>query len=86
MTRLLKILATIFSICVMFIGVSHACEPNEIDALGDGTNCQTSKFEITTTELTAGDEFKFYISAIGTFYIDCGNGGTLSGTDTLKNT
>lgn len=64
----------------MFIGVSHACETNEIDVLGDGTQCEISKFEITTTNLSANTEFRFYMSAQGTFYIDCGNGGTLSGT------
>ena len=37
-------------------------------------------FSVTTTNLSAGDEFKFKLGVKGTFYVDCGNGGTLSGT------
>ena len=62
-----------------FCAVAHACESNEIDVFGDGSQCKTTKFTITTIELVANDEFTFYISAAGTFYIDCGTNGTLSG-------
>ncbi len=57
-----------------------ACAENEIDVLGDGTQCETAKFTVTTTEIAGGGEFKFLMTAIGTFYVDCGDGGTLSGT------
>ena len=36
-------------------------------------------FSLTTTELASGDTFQFNISAAGTFYVDCGTGGILSG-------
>jgi len=70
----------------MFIGVSHACETNEIDVLGDGTQCEISKFEITTTNLSANTEFRFYMSASGTFYVDWGDGtvDTITRTDTTE--
>lgn len=38
------------------------------------------KFAVTTTNLSANDTFSFTLSAAGTFYVDCGNGGTLSGS------
>lgn len=56
------------------------CAENEIDVLGDGTQCETAKFTVTTTEIAGGGEFKFLMTALGTFYVDCGDGGTLSGT------
>ena len=59
--------------------VAYACDSDEIDVLGDGTQCETAKFSVTTTPIAAGT-FTFYISAKGTFYVDCGDGGTLSGT------
>ena len=74
-----KFLSFLFFITLSVFGTAHACTTNQIDVLGDGTNCQTAKFTVTTTELSAGDEFRFYMSAMGTFYIDCGIGGTLSG-------
>ena len=46
----------------------------------DPQNPQTAKFIVHTTNLSAGDEFKFNMSAAGTFIVDCGVGGTLSGT------
>lgn len=36
-------------------------------------------FTVTTTSLTSGDEFRFKISAAGTFNVDCGTDGVLSG-------
>ncbi len=38
------------------------------------------EFFVTTVELAAGDVFEFSISAQGTYVVDCGEGGTLSGT------
>ena len=43
-------------------------------------------FELTTVELSAGDTFQFMISAQGTFDVDCGDGGTLSGNGVSGNT
>ncbi len=56
-----------------------ACTSDQIDVAGDGSNCQTAKFSLTTTSLSANDTFGFYMSAMGTFYVDCGDDGTLSG-------
>ena len=36
-------------------------------------------FSLTTTNLNANDNFQFGLSARGTFYVDCGANGTLSG-------
>ncbi len=81
MSKLLKsiIVATVLCFIYLFPTIAHAaCAENEIDVLGDGTNCQTTKFTLTTTEIADGGTFQFYISAKGTFYVDCGAGGTLS--------
>ncbi len=43
-------------------------------------------FSITTTNLANGATFQFNISAYGTFYVDCGTGGTLSGPGSSGNT
>ena len=37
-------------------------------------------FSVTTESIASGGTFTFKISASGTFYVDCGTGGTLSGT------
>ena len=78
--RLIGCIFAGFLACVSFDTAAFACTTNEIDVTGNGSNCQTSKFELTTTNLSAGDSLKFSISAKGTFYVDCGDGGTLSGT------
>lgn len=52
-----------------------ACASNEIDVLGDGTQCETPKFEVTTTSDTT--TLSWTMTATGTFYADCGDGGTL---------
>ena len=70
-----KIISFLFAIFV-FIAPAIACETNEIDVLGDGTQCETAHFTLTTISTT--DSFQFMISAVGTFYVDCGNGGTLT--------
>ena len=50
------------------------------------TSAWAATFELTTTELAAGDTFEFMISAQGTFEVDCGDGGTLSGTGVTPGT
>jgi len=74
-------------LCVVLCArVAHACETNEIDVFGDGTNCETAKFTITTTNLSADTEFRFYMSATGTFYVDWGDGtvDTITRNDTTE--
>ena len=46
----------------------------------------TPEFTIETINMSAGSTFSFDISASGTFYVDCGDGGTLSGTGVSGNT
>ena len=49
------------------------------DAVAETVPGVTYPFSLTTTNLNAGGNFKFGLSAKGTFYVDCGDGGTLSG-------
>ncbi len=44
------------------------------------------EFFVTTTNLSAGDTFQFSISAKGTYVVDCGDDGTLSGTGVTHDT
>ena len=44
------------------------------------------KFQLTTTQMDANDTFKWMMSAAGTFYVDCGDNGVLSGTGVSGNT
>ena len=67
-------------VCMFGATVSYACTSDEIDVLGDGTQCETAKFTVTTTNISANTTFLFAMSAKGTFYVDCGTGGTLNGT------
>ena len=60
-----------------FCGMAIACESNEIDINGDGTECVNGKFAIKTTNLSNSDVFKFSLSASGTFTVNCGENGTL---------
>ena len=81
MSKLLKsiIVATVLCFIYLFPTIAHAaCAENEIDVLGDGTQCELAKFTIITTEIGDDGKFQFYMSAKGTFYVDCGAGGTLS--------
>lgn len=39
------------------------------------------KFTMTTTNLSAGDTVDFSLTASGTFYVDCGNGGVLTSSN-----
>ena len=75
------------SLCVLNVGAAvAACAENEIDVTGNGSQCETVKFTLTTTELAANGQLNIWMSAKGTFYIDCGDGGTLSGTGTSGKT
>lgn len=79
-----RIICAVFTcLFIAFAGADAyaACTANQIDVKGDGTQCEVSKFELTTTNLSANDSFHFSMSAKGTFYVDCGDGGTLSGTN-----
>ena len=81
MWKILMLLSVLYG---GFCGIAHACESNQIDVNGDGTQCETTKFTITTIELEPDTEFKFYMSAMGTFYVDWGDGtvDTIARTDT----
>lgn len=72
--------------CMSYVAASVACTTNEIDVLGDGTQCEAAKFTVTTTNLSANTEFRFTITAEGTFYVDWGDGTveTLSHISTLE--
>lgn len=62
---LTKILSCVF-VCI-------ACT---FGAIGSA-NAIDFPFSVTTTNLAAGTLFRFKITASGTFYVDCGNGGVL---------
>ena len=76
----------ILSLCVCTICVLGgaysafaACTENQIDVAGDGSQCEDVKFTLTTTSAVT-TQFQFRMSAKGTFYVDCGENGSLSGT------
>ena len=73
-------------LCVFVANAAVACTENEIDVTGNGSQCETVKFTLTTTELAANASFSIWMSAKGTFYIDCGKNGTLSGAGTSGKT
>ena len=52
----------------------------------NGAYATTPKFSVTTINMNAGDTFSFGMSAAGTFTVDCGDGGVLSGTGVSGNT
>lgn len=83
MKKLLVFLSAIF-----FAFSAIACETNEIDVLGDGTQCEISKFEIITKNLNADTTFRFLMSAAGVFYVDWGDGSvqTIERTDNTTET
>ena len=64
-------------VCMFGATVSYACTSGEIDVSG---SCEVVKFSVTTTSIAKNGTFKFYMAAKGTFYVDCGTGGKLSGT------
>ena len=79
LAKLSRALTAVVVFCTLFCGVSGAafaaCTSDQIDVNGDGSQCETSKFKLTTTFATS---LFFFISASGTFYVDCGDGGTLT--------
>ena len=46
---------------------------------------EDEKFQIATPAISANSAFVFTLSAAGTFYVDCGDGGILTQTDQLSN-
>ena len=60
--------------CVLFASVVSLLCVFDADA------ATAPAFSVTTTSLSTGNTFQFTISASGTFSVDCGSGGTLSGT------
>ena len=72
---LLRSMCRFFCVGLMGFWVSNAladCATTEIDVLGDGTQCETAKFSVTTTDTTS--TFLFRMSAAGVFYVDWGDG------------
>ena len=91
MAKMCRILQTYIRIVVacffgvvfsFFLNVAYACTTGQIDT---GIECVDTKFSVTTTNLPANTEFKFYMSAQGTFYVDCGDGVAISGTGASGN-
>lgn len=68
-----RILVAIFSVFMAFGAARADCASNEFAV---GAECVESKFQITTIEMDADTTFSFYISAMGTFYVDWGDGAT----------
>ncbi|MBP5364133.1 MAG: leucine-rich repeat protein [Alphaproteobacteria bacterium] len=77
MKRILSILFMCLFVVLSPTRASAACTSSQIDVLGDGTQCETSKFELTTTSLAANTTFTFTLGASGTFYVDWGDGGAV---------
>ena len=77
-----------FAVCVSIFSLSaFACNSDEIDVLGDGTQCETSKFELTTTSFSGN--FSVAMAFGGTIYIDWGDGSaieTITPADTTSTT
>ena len=74
-TKMRFVIVAVF-VALFSSGAFAACADNEIDVLGDGTQCEAAKFSVTTT--SDARELKWTMAAAGTFYVDCGDGGTLS--------
>ncbi|MBP5364028.1 MAG: hypothetical protein J6Y49_01610 [Alphaproteobacteria bacterium] len=62
------------------VACNYPCTSDKIDAHKDGLECYDPEFEIVTTDDTT--ELKFVLTATGTFYVDCGDDGTLSRRNT----
>ena len=84
MKKVLNIFFIAIVLCGGFIGITYACDNNQID-IGNG-NCVDTKFTITTTNLENDTTFAFYMSAQGTFYVDWGDGtvDTIVRNDTIN--
>lgn len=68
-----QIFVAIFSVFMAFGAARADCATGEFAV---GNECVQSKFQITTTEMDADTTFSFYISAMGTFYVDWGDGAS----------
>ncbi len=68
--------AFLFVLILPMANAFAACATNEIDVLGDGTQCEATKFSVTTT--SDATSLVWTMTAAGTFYADCGDGGILS--------
>lgn len=85
LVRFLRILTLVF---VGVFGALHiapavACTADEI-SINNGATCVPSQFEMRVCNFPSnGDDFTFYVSALGTLYIDWGDGYTE--TKTLGN-
>ena len=82
MKKYLIIGAVAFACVFMANAARAACTANQIDVTGDGTNCQPVKFSVTTTANQTTLQFKMTAIGDDPFYVDCGNGGTLSQSGT----
>ena len=83
--RFLRVLIIVFiSVFGAFqIAPAVACTANEI-SINNGATCVPSQFEMRVCNFPSnGDDFTFYVSALGTLYIDWGDGYTE--TKTLGN-
>ena len=83
-----KFVIFLFALLLPISGAFAACADNEIDVLGDGTQCELAHFSVTTTNMAANTTFSFTLSASGTFYVDWGDGtiDTISRTGTILET
>ena len=84
-----RIVSAVFAclFCVFMVNAAVAvCTEDQIDVTGNGSQCETVKFTLTTTNLAANGSINVWMSAKGTFYIDCGENGTLSGAGTSGKT
>ncbi len=85
-------------VCTMVVGADGAFISGENNLKFTDTDITATavwtideKFTVTTTNLTLDTTtntvvFRFNMSAAGTFYVDCGDDGTLSGTGVSGNT
>jgi len=80
---LFSALFVLFGITVFQTSPAIACTSTQLEVDND---CIDSKFTVTTTSLTANAEFKFVLSAAGTFYVDWGEGTPQVETITRNNT
>jgi len=73
-----KLRFVLIAVCVALFssGAFAACTSSQIDVNGDGTQCETVKFSVTT--ISDATSLVWTMTAVGTFYADCGDGGTLT--------
>jgi len=64
----------------------YICDDSSCSGTASAEDDSNAKFIITTTNMGANSVFNFDMSATGTFTVNCGTGGTLSGTGVSGNT